>query len=145
MIVQAGRHLAHEFAEPQHHPELVRLDAEEAGKSPDQDRGEDDQPDPLAAEIAARHDAAQLVLAAAQQLFQIGRRRGRRLWTRAPWAFSARTPGSTALIAPRHCNLLAPAQSAGHYPYRCGYRGAVGQLQRACECRSAAAITFDCL
>jgi hypothetical protein len=34
MIIQPGLHLAHEFAEAEHHADLVRLDAEEPGEDP---------------------------------------------------------------------------------------------------------------
>ena len=45
----------------------------------------------------------QLVLAAAQQVFEVGRAStAARLRSRAPRAFRTRTPGPTALIAPRH-------------------------------------------
>ena len=74
MIVQTRLDLAHEFAEAQHHAELVGFDAEEAGKPPQHDGGERNQRDAAATEIA-RHEAAQLVLAAAQEFFEIGRPR----------------------------------------------------------------------
>ena len=74
MIVQARLHLAHELAEAQHHAELIGLDAEEAGKSPQRDGNERNKRDAAAAEIA-RHQGAQLVLAAAQEFFEIGRPR----------------------------------------------------------------------
>ena len=74
MIVEARLHVAHEFAEAQHDAEFVGLDAEEAGKAPQRDRGQRDQRDAAAAEIA-RQQAAQPVLAAAQEFFEIGRLR----------------------------------------------------------------------
>ena len=74
MIVQPRLHLADELAEAQHDAELVGLDAEEAGKAPQRDRHQRDQRDAAAAEIA-RQQAAQPVLAAAQEFFQIGRPR----------------------------------------------------------------------
>ena len=57
VIVQSGLHLAHIFAEAQHHAEFVGVDTEEAGESPDGDRGEHDQHHPLAAETS-RQDRA---------------------------------------------------------------------------------------
>ena len=66
MIVEAGLHLADEFAEPQHYAELVGLDAEESGKAPQCDGGERDQRNAAAAEIA-RQETAQHALAAAEK------------------------------------------------------------------------------
>ncbi len=83
VIIEARLHLAHELAEPQHHAQFVRLDAEEAGKAPQHHGGERDQREAAAAEIARQH-GAQLVLAPAQQFFEIGRARPRRLWPGAP-------------------------------------------------------------
>jgi len=56
------------------------------------------------AETAAGQHAAQAVLAAAQEFFEVGRGRTRWLRSRAPRAFtpSAGSPGSAALIAPWH-------------------------------------------
>src|SRR5262249_43754467 len=69
--------------------------------------------------MATRQHGAQLVLAAAQQFFQIGRARAAtgRLRPRAPWALAAtaRTPRAPALIAPRHSRyLLAGRTNGGH-------------------------------
>ncbi len=89
VIVQSRFHLAHGGAEAQHHAELVGLDAEEAGKQPDGDRGQHDEGKPLAAEAAARQHRAQLVLAAAQKFLEIGRRRARWLLARAPGALTS--------------------------------------------------------
>ncbi len=75
MVIQSGLHLAHVLAEAQHHAELVRLDPEEAGETPQRDGREAEQREALAAEIAARQHAAQFVLAAAEDFLQIRRRR----------------------------------------------------------------------
>ena len=53
MIIQPGLHLAHEFAEAEHHADLVRLDAEEPGEGPQDDRPQREQREATAAEIAA--------------------------------------------------------------------------------------------
>src|SRR4029450_11533140 len=101
MIVQPGLHLAHGFAEAQHHATFVRLDAEEAREQPDRDCGQYDQAEALAAEAAARQHRAQLVLAATQKLFEIGRRRTGRRRPRAPGTLaSACPPRPAAPIAP---------------------------------------------
>jgi hypothetical protein len=65
VIVQSRLHLAHVFAEAQHHAELVGLDAKEARKAPDRHRGQHDQAQALGAEAAARKHRAQPVLATA--------------------------------------------------------------------------------
>ena len=77
MIIKAGLHLTHEFAEPQHHAELVGFDPEKAGEAPEHDRCERNQSDAAAAEIAG-HQSAQPVLAAAQKFFDIWRFRAPR-------------------------------------------------------------------
>ena len=91
--------------------ELIRIHTEESGQSPDCNGGEDNQTKSLTAEIAAGQYVAQLVLAAAEKFFQIGRSRARTLRPRAPWplaaAAAASAPGSpgtsaAALIAPWH-------------------------------------------
>jgi hypothetical protein len=103
VIVQSRLHLAHVFAEAQHHAELVGIDAEKAGKAPDRDRGEHNQAQALAAETTARQHGAQPILAAAQKFLEVWRCRAGRLLARAPRAFaSSRSPGAAALIAPRH-------------------------------------------
>jgi hypothetical protein len=53
MIIQPRLHLAHELAEAEHDTELIGLDAEEPGKAPQHDRGNRDQGEAAAAEIAA--------------------------------------------------------------------------------------------
>src|SRR5260370_21118991 len=92
MVAKTRLGVAHVLAEAKHHAELIGVHPEESGKSPDGDRGENDQADPFAAEVTARQHGAQLVLAAAQKLFEIGRR----------WVLAPRAPRSAALIAPRH-------------------------------------------
>ena len=74
VIVQPRHHLARELAEPQHDAELIGLDPEEAGKAPEYDYRQRDQRDAAAAEIAGQQ-AAQPVLALAQQFLEIGRLR----------------------------------------------------------------------
>jgi hypothetical protein len=78
VVVEAGLHFTLELAEPQHHAELVGLDAEESGKAPQRDGGERNQRDAAAAEIA-RQQAAQPILAAAEKLLKVGRLRTLRL------------------------------------------------------------------
>ena len=103
MVVQARLHLAHFLAEAQHHAEFIRLDPEEAGKTPKRDRRKREQRKAAAAEIAARQKAAQFVLAAAQDFLEIRRRRPGRLRSGAPRPLAARTPWATAtLIGPWH-------------------------------------------
>src|SRR5262245_62616940 len=93
------------LAEAQHHAKLFGLHAEEAGKAPDRQRAEQDHRDAHAAEMAARQELLHLVLAAAQQIFEVRRPRPDRLRTLAPWPFRTRAPGASALIFPRHSNL----------------------------------------
>src|SRR5260370_24275065 len=92
MVAKTRLGVAHVLAEAKHHAELIGVHPEESGKSPDGDRGEKDRADPFGAEVTARQHGAQLVLAAAQKLFEIGRR----------WVLAPRAPRSAALIAPRH-------------------------------------------
>src|SRR6185312_12035096 len=117
VIVKARLNLADLLAEAQHDADLVRLDAEEAGDAPQHDGAERDQRKAAAAEIAARQHAPQLVLAPAQQLLEVRRRRTRRLRPGAPRPLaSARSPGPAALIAPWHeipPRRPAPAEFAG--------------------------------
>src|SRR5262249_50921985 len=115
VIVEAGLGIAVECAEPQHDAVFVGVDAINAPGKPGQDRRAKNQDDPLAAQIAAGQHGAQLVLAAPQKLFEIGRRRAaRRLRPRAPWAFAAatRSPRAAALIAPRH-SIFSSLAGAG--------------------------------
>src|SRR6266571_5104764 len=89
MIIKPGLHLADEFAEAEHHAELVRLDAEEAGETPQGDGRQRDQRETATAEIAGQQ-AAQPVLAGAQKFFEVGR---------SPRSRPPRAPG---LVTPRH-------------------------------------------
>jgi hypothetical protein len=73
MIVQAGPRIARVLAKPEDDAEFVRLDPEESGQSPQCDRGNEDQNDAFAAEIAARKHFFEPVLATPQKLFEIGR------------------------------------------------------------------------
>src|SRR5262249_58503958 len=103
------------LAEGTHRAERVGIDAVEAGEAPDRDRGQHDDREALAAEVAARQHGAQLVLAAPQEFFEIGWRRARRLRPRAPRALApSGSPGSAALIAPRH--RLSPRCAAPRPP-----------------------------
>src|SRR5690242_16187911 len=129
VIIQPRRHFAHEFAETQHHAELIGLDPEESGEAPQHYSRHCDQGKAAAAKIA-RHQSAQPVLAAAQKFFEIGRFRAPRLWSRAPWA--------AALITPRHALLLG----AGRRRLR-GYRVAQLLLQRAVTPRFAASSSMS--
>src|ERR1700722_17783119 len=132
MIVKARLHLAHIFAEAQHHSDLVGLDAEETRKAPQRNGSERDQHNAPAAEIS-RNKAAQPVLAAAQKFFKIGRSRALLLRTRAPGSPRPRTPRATGLIAPRH-QFSPERRRAGCVaraaPGSPGYRGVPGPMQR---------------
>src|SRR6202035_110925 len=102
MIIQPRLDLAHELAKAQHDAKLIGLDAEEAGKSPQRDGNKRNERDAAAAEIA-RHQATQLVLAAAQEVFEIGRPRPPgRLRPRAPRSPRPGTPRAAGLVVPRH-------------------------------------------
>src|SRR5262245_43740302 len=123
------------LAEAQHHPQFFGLHAEEAGEAPDRQRADQDQRDAHAAEMAARQQLLHLVLAAAQQIFEVRRPRPDRLRTLAPWPFRTRTPRAPALILPRHSNLssagsarLGPPASQNSARL---YRGPQYPLQRA--------------
>src|SRR5262249_27846630 len=121
VIIETGFRVAHVFAETQHHAELVRIDAEEARKSPDGDCGKRQQDEASAAEIPTRQYVAQLVLAAPQDPFEIGQCRSRLL--------RPRSPGSAALIARRHQLSPRYAISRGRHCWA-GYRCVVTPLQR---------------
>src|SRR5262249_43611469 len=102
VIIGAGLGVAHVFAEAQHDAELVRLHEVDAREDPEQERDDRNQEHAAAAEPAARHDRAQPVLPAAQDLLE-GRRVGTRgLWTRAPGSLGTRAPRPAALIIPGH-------------------------------------------
>src|SRR5580693_7520535 len=103
MIIQPRLDLAHELAETQYHAEFIGLDAEEAGKPPQRDGNERNERDAAAAEVA-RHQGAQLVLAAAQKVFEIGR-------PRPPRSPRPGTPRAAGLVVPRHqLSPRTPAQ-----------------------------------
>jgi hypothetical protein len=67
------------LAEPQDDAKLIRLDAKETGETPKHDRSESQQRKPLPAQVSTGQDRAQLILAAPQQIFEVGRRRTGRL------------------------------------------------------------------
>src|SRR6266536_11154 len=94
VIIEPRLHIADVFAEPQHDAELVGLDAEEAGKTPQRQHGERDQRKAAAAETPARQHGPELVLAAAQQLLDV-RRSG-------TGGLLSGTPRPAALTTPRH-------------------------------------------
>ena len=138
VVVQPRLGVAGVLAEAQHRAELVRLDLEEAREAPHQQRGDHDQQDAAAAEIAARQHAFQLVLAAAQQFLEVGRRRPGRLRSLAPRPLGAsRAPRAAALITPWHENLSGPANPSGSR--RCPGRGYMGRVRGFQRRRAAAA------
>src|SRR6202040_1942310 len=100
-IIQSGIGIPGVLAEAEHDAPLIGLDLEEAGDGPEHEHGERDQHEAFAAEPAGQH-GPELVLAAPQQLLEVGRRRSARLRAGAPRPLGARTPGSAALITPRH-------------------------------------------
>src|SRR6185437_8459648 len=58
--------------------------------------------DAEATEMTTGQELLEPVLAAAQQLFQVGGPRPGRLWARTPWSLRTRAPRASALIFPRH-------------------------------------------
>jgi hypothetical protein len=102
MIVEAGLRLADEFAEPQHHAELVGFDAEKSREGPQDDRRQRERRNSAATEIA-RQKTAQHALAAAEKFLKIGRLR-------------SRTPRAAGLIAQRHMLLLAAGRMKRAWP-----------------------------
>jgi hypothetical protein len=72
MIVQARLYFAYLLAEAQHDTQFVRLDPKETGKSPKSQYAERDESKAATAQIAARQDATQSVLATAQDFLEIG-------------------------------------------------------------------------
>src|SRR5436190_23384074 len=112
MIDQAGLHGANMLADAQHDAEFFGLNAEESGQSPDRQRADQNQRDAHATEMAAGQQLLDLVLAAAQKVFKIGRARPNRLRTVAPRSLRTRAPRAPALILPRHINLLREPGSA---------------------------------
>src|SRR5262249_57848921 len=89
-------------AEAQHAAELVGLHEVDARADPEHEGDDRDQERAASAEAAARHDGAQLVLAAAQEFLEVGRSGARRLRTRAPGSLGTRAPRPSALIIPGH-------------------------------------------
>ena len=105
MVIEAGLHLAHFLAEAQHHAELVRLDPEEAGGTPQRQRRDRQQREAAAAETAARQEAPQFILAAAQHFFEIGGRRSRLLRAGAPGALTSRRRRPTGRPRRPDCSM----------------------------------------
>ena len=98
---------------------------------------------PNAAEIAARQQLLQPVLAAAQKVLKIGGPWPNRLRTVAPRSFRTRAPRAPALILPRHITLLRGARvrlfgwdTRPRLSARL-YRGPPGPLQRKLGARSS--------
>src|SRR4029079_8559087 len=122
MVVEARLDFTDLLAEAQHDADLVRLDAEEPGHAPQHDRAERDQGEAAAAHVAAGQGAPELVLAAAQQILEIRRRRPGRLRSGTPGALrsAARSPGPAALIAPWHES--SPRRPAICRRFRCPIR-----------------------
>ena len=73
MIIEPGLGRAVVGAKAQHDPDLVGQHTIEAACQPDHEDGEDDDGDPGAGAEPARHQAPDPVLAAPQQVFEIGR------------------------------------------------------------------------
>src|SRR5450432_3355329 len=102
MVVQSGLGVADILAEAKHDAEFFGLHAIKSGHAPDRQRADQKQRDADAAEIPARQQLLQPVLATAQKVFKIGRPRPDRLRAGAPRPFWARAPWASALILPRH-------------------------------------------
>src|SRR5262249_1355470 len=120
---------------------FVGRDLEKTRKEPQSNRDQPDDQDTGTAKAAARQHAAQLVLPAAEQIFQV---RGLRTWrrgARSPRPFRARAPGAAALITPRHQlpSTLAGLEILTDNPSGCpgfprprpGYRARHRPFQRA--------------
>src|SRR5262249_16600581 len=109
MVVQTGLDLAHFPAEAEDNAQLIRLDPDKPGKSPYADHAKRDKSKTASAEIAAGQHVPQFILAAAEDFFQIGRRRPRRLRSGTPGALATAAPrAAPALIGPRH-RIKSPA------------------------------------
>src|SRR5215207_9861292 len=109
VVAQALAGRAGVAAEDHVDADLVRPHGVEAGREPEHDRGEDDDRRGLAAEGgAARDDGLETVLAAAQDLLEIGRAAAAALGAGAPRTAAARAAAlppraaAAALVAPRH-------------------------------------------
>src|SRR5579872_6531092 len=96
------------LTEAQHDAEFIGLHAEQSGKTPDHENGEQRDRYAKPAEITARQKLLHTVLGAAEKIFEVGRPwpPAGRLWSGAPRSLRTRTPGTSALILPRHTNLL---------------------------------------
>ena len=106
--IQAGRELAHIFAEPEHDAELVGVNPNgEAEKADESDQHDGGQRQERTAHAPAGHRLPDAVLAAAQNLFEVGLLAGA-AGTRAPGPAAAAFPAAaSALIAPRHdCDFV---------------------------------------
>jgi len=73
MIIQARLNFAYLLPETKHNTQLVRLDPEEARKSPKCENTEGDESEAAPAQVAAWQHAPQSVLATAQDFLEIGR------------------------------------------------------------------------
>ncbi len=101
-------------AKPQNHPDLIGQNAIETARQPDDDNAEHDDGDAGPCSKAARQYAPKAVLAAPQQLLEVGRLRASSARARsaaaaavaAPWATAAWTAApratATALTFPQH-------------------------------------------
>jgi len=86
-VVRSGSHLPKRSTTPC----FVRLHAVEARGEPHRDRGEDEEDDAARAARAAREHLAEPVLAAPQQILEIGR-----LWATIPRPLATRTAATAA-------------------------------------------------
>ena len=101
--VQTGRKLADILAKSEHNAEFVGIDANgEAEKTNRRDENRGDQHREWAAHAAARHGLAQPVLAAAQDLFEVGLLAGAGPRAPRPTTAAAFPAAAAALITPRH-------------------------------------------
>src|SRR5258708_3932469 len=104
---QAGIGALHPLAEAQNHADLVGLHAVEAAGDPQRDRDHHDEADAAARAEAAGQHALHAILAAPQDLFDVGRLPAAEPATAAgrtsPRAGTAPAPGTTATaLIPRH-------------------------------------------
>src|SRR5262249_36110262 len=73
-IIESRLHLADFLAEAQHDTQLIGLDPEKAGKSPQREYTKKNKCEPAPAEIAPREHATQSILAPTEDFLQIRRR-----------------------------------------------------------------------
>jgi hypothetical protein len=108
MVVEAGLRRPVVGAEAQHDANFVRQDPIEAARDPQDDDRDQDDCDTGAGAEAAGKDPPEAILAAAQDLFEIGR-------LRAAWAAAAAAgaPGSAATAAGTATAGTAAAARAG--------------------------------